>query len=227
MIYYVNIDSAKDGNGSKERPFRHINDAAQIARAGDEVIVAPGIYREQVIPRFGGTEDARITYRSEEPLGAVITGSEVITGWKKYKGDVWTAKVDNGIFGGYNPYTTFVCGDWYFAPTVRHTGSVVLNGRMMYEAKDLKECLKGDPDPCAWNSEESRFKWFCKQEGKSNKVLPKSEYVVEAQAKDLTEGRYTVFMPTSGDLTPTRSRSRSSRAATALCLSRTTWTSLP
>ena len=63
MIYYVNTLAERDGDGSKLRPFKHIDDAAQIAAAGDEVIVAPGIYREKVTPRFAGTEDRRIVYK--------------------------------------------------------------------------------------------------------------------------------------------------------------------
>ena len=50
MIYYVSADAATGGNGSKEAPFRYINDAASKAMPGDEVVVAPGIYREHVIP---------------------------------------------------------------------------------------------------------------------------------------------------------------------------------
>ena len=57
-------------------PFRHINDAAKIAQPGDEVLVSPGIYREYVNPVHAGTEDARICYRSVEPLGAVILGAQ-------------------------------------------------------------------------------------------------------------------------------------------------------
>ena len=165
MVYYVNAQASRDGNGSKEMPFRHIDDAARIAVAGDEIIVAPGIYREYVNPRNAGTEENRIVYRSEKPLGAVITGAEVLTGWKKYRKDVWTARVDNGVFGAYNPYTTFVCGDWYFAPKVRHTGSVYLNDRMMYETVTLEECIKGEADPCAWNQEDSTYKWYTEQDG--------------------------------------------------------------
>lgn len=56
MIIYVNALAERDGNGSREMPFKHINSAAQIARAGDEVIVAPGIYREYVDPQNGGTD---------------------------------------------------------------------------------------------------------------------------------------------------------------------------
>ena len=165
MIYYVNACASRDGNGSREMPFKHIDDAARAARPGDEVIVAPGIYREHVIPRCAGTEEQRIVYRSEQPLGAVITGSEVLTGWRPVRGNVWTARVNNGVFGAYNPYTTYVCGDWYFAPTVRHTGAVVLNDRMMYETVTLEECEKGEPDPCAWNQQESTLKWYTEQDG--------------------------------------------------------------
>ncbi|MBP3877009.1 MAG: right-handed parallel beta-helix repeat-containing protein [Lachnospiraceae bacterium] len=165
MQYYVNCNAAYDGDGSSERPFRKINTAARIARPGDEVLVAPGVYRENVCPKYAGEEDCRIIYRSTEPLGAVITGSEELTGWTRHEGNVWTARVKNSIFGSYNPYTTYVCGDWYFAPTVRHTGCVVLNDRMMYETVTYDECLKGEKDPCSWVPEESIYKWFTEQDG--------------------------------------------------------------
>ena len=165
MQYYVNAAASRDGNGTKEMPFRRINDAAKVAAAGDEIIVAPGVYREYVNPRNAGTEEKPIVYRSEEIRGAVITGAEKLTGWKKYQGSVWVNRVGNGVFGAYNPYTTFVCGDWYFAPTVRHTGAVFLNDRMLYETVSLEECLAGQPDPCAWNQEEAKYLWYTEQDG--------------------------------------------------------------
>ena len=74
MIVYVNAQAGREGNGTREMPFKHINEAAKVAKPGDEVLVAPGIYREYVDPVNGGTEEQRIVYRSEVPLGAVITG---------------------------------------------------------------------------------------------------------------------------------------------------------
>ena len=48
---------------------------------GDEVLVAPGVYREYVNPKHAGTETERIVYRSIEPLQAIITGAEPLTGF--------------------------------------------------------------------------------------------------------------------------------------------------
>ena len=165
MIYYVNIQASREGDGSRERPFRFINEAAKVAMPGDEVVVAPGVYREYVNPVHAGTEDARITYRSEKPLAAVITGAELLTGWKKVKGTTWTARVDNGVFGTFNPYIEKVEGDWYFSPIVRHTGAVFLNDLMMYECSSLEECEAGKPDPHAWTQEEAKYLWYSEQDG--------------------------------------------------------------
>ncbi len=195
MIYYVKAGASRDGNGSKEMPFRHISDAAKIAVPGDEVIVAPGIYREYVDPVNGGTADKRITYRSEEKLGAVITGAEELTGWKKYKGDVWKAEVDNGVFGSYNPYTTMVCGDWYFAPTVRHTGAVFINDLMMYETVSLEECIAGEADESAYNLEESKYKWYTEQKGGKTVLYANFRGMNPNKEKVEISARRNCFMP--------------------------------
>ena len=171
MIIYVNATAGRDGNGTKEMPFRHINDAAQIAKPGDEILVAPGIYREYVNPLRGGTEDARIIYRSTEPLGAIISGAEKATHWEHYDKNVWFCRIDSSVFGKYNPYTTYVYGDWYFAGKNKHTGTVYLNDRMMYETSTLEECIHGDISPYSWDPELSIYKWYAEQDEKLNKTV--------------------------------------------------------
>ncbi len=106
MKYYVNSNALQEGDGSIEYPFKKIQEAALCARPGDEVIVAPGIYREAVSPVNGGKEDARITYRSEVEKAAVITGAEQVKNWELYEGNVWMARISNSVFGNDNPYTT-------------------------------------------------------------------------------------------------------------------------
>ncbi|MCR5107525.1 MAG: right-handed parallel beta-helix repeat-containing protein [Lachnospiraceae bacterium] len=171
MIIYVDVNADFDGNGTKERPFKHINEAAKIAMPSDEVIVAPGVYRENVNPVHAGCEDARIIYRSEKPLGAVITGAETVTEWEQYKGNVYVTRIKNGIFGDYNPYTTVVYGDWYFATPNKHTGCVWMDDQALYEAVTLEECEKGDVYECSWEPEESRLKWYSEQDEEKDETV--------------------------------------------------------
>ena len=171
MKIYVNGKAGHDGNGTEQMPFLHINDAAKIAQPGDEVLVAPGIYREYVDPVHAGTEENRITYRSVEPLGAVITGAERIQTWVPYKEDVWVCRVANSLFGSYNPYTTMVYGDWYFAKADKHTGCVYLNNRALYEAGSVEECIKGAVYECSWVPEESTYKWYTEQDQEKDETV--------------------------------------------------------
>ena len=162
MKWYVDQSAALQGDGSKKRPFTRICDAARLARPGDEVVVAPGIYREYVDPAVGGVENARITYRSTQKNGAVISGAELLGGWQEDRG-IWTTSVDNSIFGSYNPYTTYVYGDWYFAGKSKHTGAVFLNDRMLYEASSIEDCRAGRKSEVSWVPEESVFQWYAQQ----------------------------------------------------------------
>lgn len=171
MIIYVDIHACKDGNGTKQSPFKHINDAAQVAKPGDEVLVAPGIYREYVNPLNAGLENNPITYRSKVPLGAVITGAEKADKWKHYKDNVWVLRINNNAFGTYNPYTTFIKGDWYFGQFVRHTGAVYLNNRQLYETQTLEECLEGKAYIHSWEPEWSVYKWYTEQNTEHNETM--------------------------------------------------------
>ena len=127
MKYYVSASSPINGDGSVDSPFQKIQEAAQVAKPGDEVLVLPGIYRESVDPLFGGTPEAPIVYRSLKPLKAVITGAERFDSWILYEKNVWKLEIPNTRFGSYNPYTTIVAGDWIWPQKNIHTGEVYLN----------------------------------------------------------------------------------------------------
>lgn len=171
MEYHVSANTYRSGDGTKEYPFKAISEAAKLAKPGDEVIVAPGVYHEYVDPANAGLPDARITYRSEKPLEAVITGAETVKNWKKHEGDTWVSRIGNGVFGDYNPYTVPVAGDWYFAPVPVHTGEVYLNGKAMYEVMELVEVLDPKPYKQSWESDEvTMLKWYTEQDGDSTLI---------------------------------------------------------
>jgi len=166
MTYYVNAAAYRGGDGSKARPFKRIQDAADIAVAGDEIIVAPGVYREYVNPKNPGVEGNPIVYRSEVPLSAVITGAEPVKNWTKYDGDTYVARIPNGIFGAYNPYTTVIWGDWYFSAKAVHTGEVYLNDHSMYETQSIEEVVNPTPHEASWEDHAwTLHKWYTEQDG--------------------------------------------------------------
>ncbi|MCH9274855.1 right-handed parallel beta-helix repeat-containing protein [Bifidobacterium amazonense] len=129
-VYHVSQQAAiAAADGSEARPFATINEAASIARAGDEIVVHAGVYRESVDPRYGGeSADNRIVYRAAEgEPRPVIKGSERVTTWERVDeqgspvaadapipadGAVWKAVLPNAMFGSFNPYSRTVYGDW-------------------------------------------------------------------------------------------------------------------
>ncbi len=171
MIYYVDQHAKRSGNGSKEYPFKRIGEAANVAKAGDEVLVAPGIYREYVDPKNAGTEDARITYRSTEVGKAVITGAELTGEWTETEPGVWMTRVPNGVFGDYNPFTTLVSGDWFIAYFTAHTGDVFLNGKSMYEVTELEGVRNPVPSKASWDPEFSVYTWYTEQDEEKNETV--------------------------------------------------------
>lgn len=171
MIYYVDSNSNQNGNGTKESPFKTIQQAADIAVSGDEVIVAPGIYREYVNPKNGGTKENPIIYRSEKPKEAHITGAEPCKNWTKLDGDVYVARIPNSTFGTYNPFNTFVRGDWFVACTASHTADVFLNEKSMYEVPSLENVTKPKTYIPSWDQEFTLHTWYTEQNTEKDETV--------------------------------------------------------
>ena len=170
MRYYVNASVFRSGSGTEEYPFKRIQEAANVALPGDEIFVAPGIYREYVDPKHAGTEEARITYRAL-PGTAVITGAEVVKGWTNVEGNTYLARIPNSLFGNYNPYTTRVEGDWYIAHYIAHTGEVYLNGKSMYEVTSLEDVRNPKVYKKSWDPEFSVYTWYTEQDEAMDETL--------------------------------------------------------
>lgn len=170
MIYYVNA-SASRGDGTLKNPFPTIQQAADIAMPGDEVVVLPGVYREAVNPVHAGTPDARITYRAAEKGKAVITGAERVAGWTPLGGGVWKAVVPNHLFADRNPFTTLVSGDWFIATFIAHTGDVFLNGKSMYEVTSLAQVQNPVRSTTSWDPDFSVYTWYTEQDEAGDQTI--------------------------------------------------------
>lgn len=94
--YHVDVQNAAaaDTNpGTPEAPLRTISAAAALAAAGDTVRVHPGLYRESVTLTRSGESGRPIVFRSEVPRGAVLCGSDVVSGWQPAGPGVWVTDV--------------------------------------------------------------------------------------------------------------------------------------
>ena len=163
MIRYVDCAAAHPGDGSQMHPYKNISQAAAVAQPGDEILVAPGVYREEVSPRWAGKKGQSIVYRSAVPRGAVITGAEPAKGWQPYQEDTWLLMVPNSFFGAYNPYTTLVWGDWLNQGIPCHTGEVFLGDKSLYECDSLEKVLHPVPNDESWDVEFTTHTWYTAQ----------------------------------------------------------------
>ncbi|MCX7827471.1 MAG: DUF1565 domain-containing protein, partial [Verrucomicrobiae bacterium] len=142
--FHVATNGHDANPGTRAKPLRTIQRAAELAQPGDVVTVHEGVYRERVNPPRGGTSDRkRIVYQAAPGEKVEIKGSEVVKGWTKVQDDVWKVTLPNSFFGNFNPYSDLIRGDW-FNPKGRehHTGAVYLNGEWLAEAAKLDDVLK-------------------------------------------------------------------------------------
>lgn len=99
---------ANDHNeGSPNKPFRTISQAAHLAEPGDTIWIHTGVYRERVSPARGGEENLPITYAAVPEERVFVKGSdEWRPSWVEVDGSVgvYRASLDGSLFGALNPY---------------------------------------------------------------------------------------------------------------------------
>jgi len=207
FVFFTSLATAREihvsnkGNdsndGSVSKPLRTISAAAKLAYPGDIITVHEGIYREWVNPLRGGESDLkRIVYRAAPGEKAEIKGSEVVTGWKKVKDNVWKVVVSNSLFGDYNPYQDSVFGDWFNRKgRIHHTGEVFLNGKSLYEKENLEKVFNPVADTKIKDPEGSTYTWYC--ESDQNYTTIWANFQKFNPNKELTEisARRTCFYP--------------------------------
>ena len=138
--FFVATNGCDMTDGSAAMPWRTIQRAADVAQAGDTVTIRGGIYREWVKPKNAGRTDAPIVYQAAKGEKVVVTGADPVTGWVKRADGFWEAKVRYDSFGGLNPFTDFIFGDWFSASGRNHFRTrLIQNGKplVLHERKVL------------------------------------------------------------------------------------------
>ena len=90
-IIVSKMGSLENGDGSEAKPFKTIQEAANIAIAGDRIIIHKGVYNETVIPENSGTSDARIIYLPYNFDNVIIDGADTISNWTLHSGNIYRA----------------------------------------------------------------------------------------------------------------------------------------
>ena len=105
-------DASDNNAGDEDHPFLTINKAAQIVRAGERVLIKPGIYREKVVPRNGGTsQEQMICYEAAPGSEVVIKGSCILTSpWVRslnpaqFSEKLWMTTLADSLFPEISPF---------------------------------------------------------------------------------------------------------------------------
>ncbi|WP_281225277.1 right-handed parallel beta-helix repeat-containing protein [Flavobacterium aquiphilum] len=193
---HVSVRGNDTNEGTLMKPFRTINHAAQIAVAGDVVIVHAGTYRERINPKNGGENDSnRIIYKAADGEKVEIKGSEVLTGWKKVKEGVWKIVIPNSFFGDYNPFKDYVAGDWCSNPVKIHTCDIFIGGKSLFETDKMELVTNPVPNAKVNEKESTLYTWYTECDDQTTTVW--ANFQKRNPNKELTEVsiRRTCFYP--------------------------------
>jgi PA14 domain/Right handed beta helix region len=113
--FYVAPSGDDTNPGSLEKPFKTIQKCADVVTAGFTCVVRAGTYRETITLKNSGASGKPITFKTVPGEVALVSGADVVTGWKQDSGAIQTAGVAWDLGPGNN--------------------QVFVDGKMMFEAR--------------------------------------------------------------------------------------------
>ena len=91
--YYVSLQGNDDNPGTKTKPFRTIQKAADIVKPGDACLIHGGAYCETIDLKKSGLPDKPIRFVAEKDHAVQLDGTEPVTGkWIRYKDNIYKIK---------------------------------------------------------------------------------------------------------------------------------------
>ena len=92
--YYVAPDGDDNNDGSNAAPYATFSQANNMLTAGDTLIVKAGVYRQTMTISKSGTASQPIVIKAESDAKVVISGTEPVTGWGTYTGNIYQTNVN-------------------------------------------------------------------------------------------------------------------------------------
>jgi len=131
-----------DADGSTPGSLTTIQAAADVAQAGDTVIIHAGTYRETVVPANSGTASAPIIFRANTNGGVVdevvILGTETVgpapSDWQDEGGGVFSTPLPRDFFSAAIPGTG-IHGDLYDGSVQNQANQVFFDDEMLLVAR--------------------------------------------------------------------------------------------
>lgn len=143
---YVDAKVGSDGNsGAVTAPFKTIQAAINRANTyiqqgtGVKVIVNAGVYREAVSIGSSKTSSPTLTVQAAVAGAAIISGSNVITGWSQQNSTTWQTSWSN-----INGFCAVPSG-WptSFAPIIQRTEMIFVNGMPLTQVMAFNDMKPG------------------------------------------------------------------------------------
>jgi hypothetical protein len=89
--YYVSTVGSDSNAGTLALPFRTIQKAVSLMRAGDTCLIRGGTYRETVTPASSGTAGAPIIFVAYPNERVIISGANIVSGFTLHQGSIYKA----------------------------------------------------------------------------------------------------------------------------------------
>jgi hypothetical protein len=93
---YVDPNAKENGSGTKDKPFKTLEKARDLARTIDEhvnIYLIDGIYRLDKTFRLD-QRDSNVAYKAYPGEKPILSGGKIISDWQRHKNGIWKAKVD-------------------------------------------------------------------------------------------------------------------------------------
>jgi len=160
-ILYVNDDAPTGGNGSITAPFKTIQEGLNLAGPGTQVIVADGIYRENVSFPVSGTANNWIQVKAEGN-GAILDGSDTLSGniWTPdaTKAHVWFTKITAPIaYLARDGKRSYMYNDRNGLMQAVGLNGVTINEGWYFEPSTLRLYIRSQDDPASHTWQAPRF----------------------------------------------------------------------